>query len=82
MSLVEGLVVISDLTGYAKFAARQTEEEIFHLLAAYYELVGDIVETAHGRVIKFMGDAALVFFDENAADAGVRAMLRFLFPAG
>jgi class 3 adenylate cyclase len=76
MSLVQGLVVVSDLTGYAKFAARKSEEEVFHLLSAYYELVGDIVESARGRVIKFMGDAALILFAANDADAGVRAMLR------
>jgi class 3 adenylate cyclase len=76
MGLVQGLVVISDLTGYAKFAARQSEEEIFQLLGTYYELIGDVVEAAHGRVIKFMGDAALVFFAGDDADAGVRAMLQ------
>jgi class 3 adenylate cyclase len=76
MGLVQGLVVVSDLTGYAKFAARKSEEELFQLLSAYYELVGDIVDSAGGRVIKFMGDAALMLFAEEDADAGVRAMLR------
>ncbi len=76
MGLVQGLVVVSDLTGYAKFTARQSEEAVFLLLSAYYELVGDIVESAHGRVIKFMGDAALLLFSEADADTGVRAMLR------
>ena len=76
MSLVQGLVVLSDLTGYAKFATRETEESIFQLLSAYYELVGDIAEATRGRVIKFMGDSALIFFAEDTADAGVRAMLQ------
>jgi class 3 adenylate cyclase len=72
---MKGLVACSDLTGYAKFAAKKSEEEIFQLLSDYYVLVGDIVAPASVRVIKFMGDAALMLFPETAADTGVRALL-------
>jgi len=37
-------------------------------------LVGDIVESAGGRVIKFIGDAGLVVFPEEKVDAGVLAL--------
>jgi adenylate cyclase len=75
MSTVEGLVACSDLTGYVKFAAGKSAEDIFQILSEYYEFVGDIITPASGRVIKFMGDAALMFFPADAADAGVRALL-------
>ena len=74
-STIQGLVACSDLTGYAKLSAKMTEAEIFQLLSDYYELVGEVVEPAQGQVIKFMGDAALLLFPEEAADAGVRALL-------
>src|SRR5271170_2700119 len=75
MTALKGLVACSDLTGYAKFAAKQSGEEIFQLLSDYYEFVGDTIAPASGKVIKFMGDAALMLFPETAADAGVRALL-------
>ena len=75
-SMVRGLVACSDLTGYARLAAKKSEEELFQFLSDYYEWMGDIVMPTSGRVIKFMGDAALIFFPEKAADAGVRALLQ------
>ena len=75
MSVIQGLVACSDLTGYAKIAARKSEEEIFRLLSDYYEFVGDIIASASGIVIKFMGDSALMLFSETVADAGVRSLL-------
>jgi class 3 adenylate cyclase len=67
-------VACSDLTGYARLSGKKSEEEIFQLLSDYYELVGDVITPAQGRVIKFMGDAALMLFPETAVDVGVRAL--------
>jgi class 3 adenylate cyclase len=75
ISTIQGLVACSDLTGYAKLSAKKSEPEIFQLLSDYYELVGDVIAPANGTVIKFMGDAALMLFPEDAADAGMRALL-------
>ena len=74
MKVIHGLVACSDLTGYARLAGKKSDEEIFALLSTYYELVGDTIAPS-GRVIKFMGDAALMFFPETDADTGVRALL-------
>jgi class 3 adenylate cyclase len=76
MSLIRGLVACSDLTGYAKFAVKKSEEEIFKILSVYYEFIGDVVAPARGSVIKFMGDGALMFFPEDATDEGVRALFK------
>jgi len=75
ISTIQGLAAFVDLTGYAKLSGRKTDEEIFHLLSDYYELVGDVITPAHGKVIKFMGDAALMLFPEEHVDVGVRALL-------
>lgn len=45
-STMKGLVACSDLTGYAKLAARKSDEENFQLLSAYYEFVGDKADMA------------------------------------
>lgn len=75
MKIIEALVACSDLAGYAKFAGRKSAEEIFELLAEYYEFVGDVIASANGRVIKFMGDASLIIFDDHNVDSGIIALL-------
>jgi class 3 adenylate cyclase len=75
MTTVQTLVACSDLTGYAKLTSKLTEEEIFHFLSDYYEFVGDAIAPSGGRVIKFMGDAALMTFPEAQVDLGVRSLL-------
>jgi class 3 adenylate cyclase len=75
MKIIHGLVACSDLTGYARFAAKKADEEIFRLLSDYYEFVGEKIAQASGQGIKFMGDAALILFPEENADAGVRVLL-------
>lgn len=75
MKTINGLVAFSDLTGYAKFAARKSDEEVFQFLFEYYEFVGESITSASGKVIKFMGDGALMLFPEASTDAGIRALL-------
>lgn len=76
MKSIDALVACSDLAGYAKYAGSKSAEEIFQLLSGYYEYLGDIVAGANGRVIKFMGDAALLLFPDSAVDAGMMALLK------
>ncbi|MCE0521360.1 MAG: adenylate/guanylate cyclase domain-containing protein [Methylacidiphilales bacterium] len=75
MTTIQTLVACSDLTGYAKLTGKLSEEEIFYFLSDYYEFVGDTIAPSGGRVIKFMGDAALMTFSEVHADSGVRSLL-------
>ncbi|HSI87019.1 MAG: adenylate/guanylate cyclase domain-containing protein [Candidatus Methylacidiphilales bacterium] len=76
MKLEQALVACCDLTAYVRYAKSVPESEIFTMLSGYYELVGDIVGGAGGKVIKFMGDAALIYYPENAVDAGVISLLK------
>jgi class 3 adenylate cyclase len=75
MITIQALVACSDLTGYAKLTSKLSEEEIFHFLSDYYEFIGDTIASSEGRVIKFMGDAALITFPDLQADSGVRSLL-------
>ena len=75
MAAIQALVACSDLTGYAKLSGKLSDEEIFHFLSGYYEFVGETIDPSGGRVIKFMGDAALMIFPEIQADSGIRSLL-------
>jgi len=75
MTTIQTLVACSDLTGYAKLTGKLSEEEIFDFLSDYYEFVGDAIAPSGGRVIKFMGDAALMTFPEAQVDSGVMSLL-------
>jgi class 3 adenylate cyclase len=72
--MTQALVACSDLTGYAKLSSKLIEEDLFRFLSDYYELVGDIIGESGGRVIKFMGDAALITFSDLHADMGARSL--------
>ena len=45
-------------------------------MAAYYDLATSVIRSGGGRVVKFIGDAALIVFPQEGADAGVQALLR------
>ena len=68
------LISFCDLTNFAKISRRNDETEIFNYLSSIYEIIGEIIEDSNGRVIKFIGDSALIIFEENDVDAGVIAL--------
>jgi adenylate cyclase len=70
------LVAFTDITGFARAAAHLISQpaDLLVLMDAYFELVGDVVEPAGGRVVKCIGDAALIVFPVERVDAGVQAL--------
>ena len=68
------LVAFSDLSAFKRFAQERSEEQLFAAMSEYYELVGDIVTGGGGKVVKFIGDAALLVFPADGIDAGVLAL--------
>lgn len=68
------VVATADITGFAKAFQSKSNQEIFDLLAEFYELVGRMVEEAGGKVVKFMGDAPLMIFPEDRAKQAVAAL--------
>ncbi|MBI5210797.1 MAG: adenylate/guanylate cyclase domain-containing protein [Elusimicrobia bacterium] len=69
------LVAFCDLSGFGRYSRSVSDRSLLDTMAEYFELVGDIVEGSGGRVVKFIGDAALIVYPEDLADAGVRALL-------
>jgi class 3 adenylate cyclase len=68
----ELIVAFFDLTRYATFARSLSPQEGFDFMSRYYEFVGRIVERDQGIVVKFIGDAGLVAYPADRADAAVQ----------
>ncbi len=69
------LIVFIDLTRYAVQSQRVSDDALADTLDEYYRRVAAVVEKAGGRVVKFIGDAALVVFPDDGVDRGVQALL-------
>jgi adenylate cyclase len=67
------LVAFADLTGFAAQCAQVDDDLVAATLDGWYEAVTTRVIAAGGHVVKFVGDAALIVFDD--ADRGVTALL-------
>ncbi len=66
------LIAFYDITGYATFAHGRPPADVLRLCADYFLLTGGIIEAAGGLLVKTIGDAGLVAFDD--VDAGVLAL--------
>ena len=69
------LVVFIDLTRFGAQSQRVDDVELADALDAYYEEVGAAVQEAGGRVVKFVGDGAVIVFAEDRVDRGVKMLL-------
>ena len=69
------LVVFVDLTRFGAQSQRVDDVELADALDAYYEQVGAAVQEAGGRVVKFVGDGAVIVFAEDRVDRGVEMLL-------
>ena len=70
----ELLVGFYDLAGYTRHAEKTEPQELLATMASFFARTGQIVGDAGGRLIKTLGDAGLVAFPAEAADAGVLAL--------
>jgi adenylate cyclase len=69
------LIAFLDLTRFGAQSQRVSDAELADALDAYYEQIGTATHEAGGRVVKFVGDGALVAFDEDRVDRGVEMLL-------
>lgn len=70
------MIVFLDLNSYSAQIAEVEDIEVARVMRGFYRLVGEAVEAAGGRVVKFIGDAALVVFPPELADECVSTVLR------
>jgi len=68
------LVAFTDVTGFVKEFQNRTNREMFDLMSQFYELIGNEVEDSGGKVVKFIGDAALLVYPEENAIRAVEAL--------
>ncbi|MGH9246096.1 MAG: adenylate/guanylate cyclase domain-containing protein [Acidimicrobiales bacterium] len=69
-------VVFTDLEGFTKFTARAGDEAAREVLARHHKLVGPVVRSRGGRLVKRLGDGLLVTFPE--AEAAVYCALELI----
>ncbi len=70
------LISFMDIMGFLGIAQKLKDPlDHFSLLGGFAEIVIHDVESAGGRVIKFIGDSALSVFPEEEADQGVRTLI-------
>ncbi len=72
----EVLVAFFDLTRFGQYARAHTDREVFDMLQAYFEFVGEVVTEGGGDVVKFIGDAGLLAFPGTCVNSGVMALKR------
>lgn len=65
-----------DMRGFTALSDRRLPYDVVFLLNRYFAIIGEAVETAGGRVDKFIGDGALAIFGlENSPDMACRQAL-------
>lgn len=67
------VIAFVDLSRFAIDAQTRTNREIASMLETFYELVGDRIGNS-GRIVKFIGDAALIVFEEAAIEGAVKKL--------
>jgi adenylate cyclase len=70
----QAIIALSDITYFTKASQSRSNRETFDLLSKFYELTGDIIEKFGGKVIKFMGDSALIIFEIDHAKESIKAL--------
>ena len=68
------LVAFCDLTNFAKLSRDKPSKDIFDIMSQYFELSGDIVEKAGGKIVKFIGDGILIVFPDYLAIEGINTL--------
>jgi class 3 adenylate cyclase/putative methionine-R-sulfoxide reductase with GAF domain len=53
-----------DLRGFTSFAETAAPEELFEVLRAYHELLGELIAAHEGTLEHFAGDGVMVFFND------------------
>jgi adenylate cyclase len=69
------VIAFTDFSDFKHVTGRVSDAEIADTMDDYYRLTTSIVEKAKGRVVKFIGDAALIVFPADKPDDALRALL-------
>lgn len=70
-------VAFFDLSRLSEWASSEDDVAVAGFLQTFYELAGQHIEPAGGRVVKFMGDAGLAVFPKGSAEDVIFALCDF-----
>ena len=73
--LTEGLVFLSDLTGFNRLIKDLDLADGVEIIQEFARITWKHVEKASGTLIKYMGDSALGYFPSDRVDEGVMALM-------
>jgi adenylate cyclase len=68
------VLAVADMEGFVKLSRAMSDARLFEILDGFYEQFQPPVEAAGGRIVKFMGDAALLCFPADRAAEAVEAL--------
>ncbi|WP_439357022.1 AAA family ATPase [Bradyrhizobium sp. DASA03007] len=76
-------VMFCDLVGSTALAARLDPEDMRALISAYHSCIAEVIGGYQGRIARYMGDGALIYFGyphahEDDAEQAVRAALALI----
>lgn len=70
-------ILFADLRGFTSLSERKLPYDVVFLLNRYFAVMGEAIESAGGRLDKFIGDGVMALFGvESGADEGCRRALR------
>lgn len=69
------LIVFADCTRYTLQSYRLSSAQLAETMNTFYEKVSTRVRSGAGRLVKFIGDAALFVFAEENVDQGAETLL-------
>jgi adenylate cyclase len=69
-------IVFTDLEGFTRYTARSGDDAALSLLAEHHRVIGPIVRSRGGKVVKRLGDGLMLSFP--SAEAGVLAALELV----
>jgi adenylate cyclase len=72
VELIEAAILFTDLRGFTQLSERSPIPDVLAHLNIWFGIIGEVVETHGGEVLKFIGDAVLAIFPtSDGRDRGV-----------
>ncbi len=68
-------ILFSDIVGYTAMSENMTPMETFNFLNDYLARMGTAIDEAGGFIDKYIGDAIMALFDDEATDGAINAAI-------
>lgn len=72
---VSRIIAFIDIAGYTPNARKRSNAELAAFHDGFYSIVAQAATASGGRVVKYLGDGALLTWPDTGADSAVKAML-------